>query len=133
MYTDLYKNIPEMNKLVDYLNVDKVFSTTREFVGINARYMDELLDNQVDLANFCVESGEKALEAVTDVKDYQDLVARQKELMEEYASKVTELTEKNIRLFQDTGKEFQELITKNVAALKPAEKPVKRAVQKKAA
>ena len=67
MYTDLYKNVPDMSKLVDYLNVENVLSATREFVEINARYMGELLDNQVDLANFYVDSGEKVLETAREV------------------------------------------------------------------
>ena len=134
MYTDLYKNVPDMNKLVDYLNVDNVLSTTREFVEINARYMGELLDNQVDLANFYVDSGEKALAAVNGVKDYHDLVMKQREMAEEFAAKVTDITERNLKLAQDTGKELQTLLNRNLKAVKAeAVKPVKAAAQKKAA
>ena len=134
MYTDIYKNVPDMTKLVEILNVENVLAATRDLVDINARYIDEMLENQVELANFCVDSGEKALEVVNDVKDYQDLVSKQKELVEDYTTKLTELTEKNIKLVQDTGKEIQELINKNIsAARKPVKKAAKPAVQKKAA
>ena len=134
MNTDIYKNMPDMNKLADYLNVENFLSATRELVEINARYMGELLDNQVDLANFCVESGEKALEAVNNVKDYHDLAVKQREMVEEFASKLTDITEKNIKLVQDTGKEVQTLLNKNIQAVqKEVAKPVKAAAQKKAA
>lgn len=134
MYKDIYKNVPDLNKLVDYLNVENFLSATRELVEINARYMGEVLDNQVDLANFYVESGEKALEAVNDIKDYHDLAMKQKEMVEEFASKLTDITEKNIKLVQDTGKEIQTLFNRNLQAVeKQVAKPVKAAVQKKAA
>ena len=134
MYTDIYKNMPDMNKLADYLKVENFLSATRELVEINARYMGELLDNQVDLANFCVESGEKALEAVNGVKDYHDLAMKQREMVEEFATKLTDITEKNIKLVQDTGKEVQTLLNKNLQAVqKEVTKPVKAAAQKKAA
>jgi len=133
MYTDIYKNVPDMTKLVEVLKVENVLSATRDFVEINARYMDELLENQVDLANFYVDSGQKALEVVNDVKDYQDLVSKQKEFMEEYASKITEVAEKNIKLVQDTGKEIQELLNKNIADVKPVKKAARTATRKKAA
>ena len=134
MYTDLYKNVPDMSKLVDYLNVENVLSATREFVEINARYMGELLDNQVDLANFYVDSGEKVLETATGLKGYNDLVQKQKELAEAFASKVTDVAERNIKLTQETGKEIQALLNKNLKAVKEeVTKPVKVAAQKKAA
>lgn len=134
MYTDIYKNMPDMNKLADYLNIENFLSATRELVEINARYMGELLDNQVDLANFCVASGEKALEAVNDVKDYHDLAMKQREMVEEFATKLTDITEKNIKLVQDTGKEVQTLLNRNLQAVqKEVTKPVKAAAQKKAA
>ena len=134
MYTDLYKNVPDMSKLVDYLNVENVLSATREFVEFNARYMGEFLDNQVDLANFYVDSGEKVLETTAGVKGYNDLVLRQKELAEEFAAKVTDIAERNIKLAQETGKEFQALLNKNLQAVQQeVVKPVKAAAQKKAA
>jgi len=134
MYADLYKNVPDMSKMVDYLNVGNVLSSTREFVEINARYMGELLDSQVDLVNFYVDSGEKALSVINEVKDYQGLVNKQKELAEEFASKVTDIAERNIKLAQDTGKEIQALINNNLKAAKAeVAKQVKTAAQKKAA
>ena len=134
MYTDLYKNVPDMSKLVDYLNVENVLSATREFVEFNARYMGEFLDNQVDLANFYVDSGEKVLETATGLKGYNDLVQKQKELAEAFASKVTDVAERNIKLTQETGKEIQALLNKNLKAVKEeVTKPVKVAAQKKAA
>ena len=134
MYTDLYKNVPDMSKLVDYLNVENVLSATREFVEFNARYMGEFLDNQVDLANFYVDSGEKVLETTAGVKGYNDLVLKQKELAEEFAAKVTDIAERNIKLAQETGKEFQALLNKNLQAVQQeVVKPVKAAAQKKAA
>ena len=134
IYADIYKNVPDLNKLADYLNVENFLSATRELVEINARYMGEVLDNQVELANFCVESGEKALEAVNDIKDYHDLAMKQKDMVEEFASKLTDITEKNIKLVQDTGKDIQTLLNRNLqAAQKQVNKPVKAAVQKKAA
>lgn len=134
MYTDLYKNMPDMNKLVDYLNVENVLSTTREFVEINARCMGELLENQVDLANFYVDSGEKALDVVNGIKDYHDLVVKQREMAEEFTSKVTDIAERNIKLVQDTSKEIQTLLNRNLNVAKgEVAKPVKAAAQKKAA
>lgn len=133
-YADVYKNIPDINKLADYLNVENFLSATRDFVEINARYMGEILDNQVDLAKFCVNSGEKALEGVNDIKDYHDLAMKQKEMVEEFATKLTDITEKNIKLVQDTGKEIQTLVTRNLQAVqKQVAKPAKAAAQKKAA
>ena len=134
MYTDLYKNVPDMSKMVDYLNVGNVLSSTREFVEINARYMGELLDTQVDLANFCVDSGEKALSAINEVKDFQGLVNKQKELAEEFASKVTGIAERNIKLAQDTGNEIQTLLNRNLKAVNlEVAKPVVKATPKKKA
>jgi hypothetical protein len=133
MYTDLYKNVPDMSKLVDYLDIGNVFSSTRDIVELNAHYMGELLDSQVDLAKFYVDSGEKALLAISEVKDYQGLVMKQKDIAEEFATKVTDIAERNVKLAQDTGKEIQTLLNRNLQAIKvEAAKPVK-AAQKKAA
>ena len=124
MQTQVFKNVPDFTRLIDPAIFDNAISATRELVEINARLMERYLENQVNLANLCVESGEKQLKVNSAVTDPQDFTEKQSELYEEYRVKFSEMTGNNIKLAQDAGEEYVAWLKRNM--------PNKEAVKPKA-
>lgn len=106
MKNDMQKQLESLNK--------NVLEATRELIDMNGRYMNKVLNSQIELANLYVEGGERQLEATKDVNDPKEFVSRQSAILEEYAGKLAEATEKNIKLAQEAGVELQAWVKKNV-------------------
>lgn len=106
MTDDIMKNFEKFNQAT--------IQATRELVELNGKLMGKVLESQVELANLYIEGGEKQLEVSKGVSDPQDLVSRQSEVMQEYASKLSRVTEKNIKLAQEAGEELKAWLEKNV-------------------
>ena len=137
MQTQVFKNVPDFTKLIDPAMFDKAISATRELVEINGRLMERYLENQINLANLCVEGGEKQLQVNSAITDPQDFTEKQSRLYEEYQAKFTEVTGKNIKLAQEVGEEYVAWLKRNMpntAAARPkAVKAADKSTPKKAA
>lgn len=122
MQTQFFKNFPDMTRLVDPAIFDNAISATRELVKINGRLLEKYLENQISLANLCVEGGEKQLKVSSTVTNPQDFTEKQSELFEEYREKFSEVTGNNIKLAQDAGEEYAGWFKRNIPtaeAVKP--------------
>ena len=114
MQTQIFKNIPDISKLVDPAIFDNAIAAARELVEINGRLMEKFLENQIGLANLCVEGSEKQLHAVGNVTDAQDFTEKQTTLIEEYREKFTAVTGNNIKLAQDASEEYVAWFKRNL-------------------
>ena len=137
MQTQVFKNLPDFTGLIDPAIFDNAISATRELVEINARLMERYLENQVNLANLCVEGGEKQLKVNTAVTDPQDFTQKESELYEEYRTKFSEVAGNNIKLAQAAGEEYAAWFKRNMpnqeAARPKAVKTGAKATPRKAA
>ena len=106
MQTQLFKNVPDISKLIDPAIFDHAIAAARELVEVNGRLMERYLENQIGLANLCVEGSEKQLHSVGKTTNPQDFAEKQTELFEEYREKFTAVTGDNIKLAQDTSEEY---------------------------
>ena len=105
MTDDIMKNFEKFNQ--------STIQATKELVELNGKLMGKVLESQVELANLYIEGGEKQLEATKGVSDPQDFVSRQSQIMQEYADKLSKVTEKNIKLAQQAGEEMKAWLEKN--------------------
>jgi hypothetical protein len=114
MQTQLFKNVPDFNKLMDPALFEDAITAARELVEINGRLMEKFLENQINLANMCVEGGEKQLQAAGSVTNPQDFTEKQTALYEEYREKLSAVTDDNIKLVQDAGEEYVAWFKRNL-------------------
>lgn len=114
MQTQIFKNFPDMTRLFDPAIFDNAISATRELVEINGRLMERYLENQINLANLCVEGSEKQLKVNAAITDPQDFTEKQSGLYEEYREKLSEMTGNNIKLVQDAGEEYVAWFKRNM-------------------
>jgi len=106
MADDILKNFEKLNQ--------STIQATKELVELNGKLMGKVLESQVELANLYIEGGEKQLAATKGASDPQEFVARQSTVMQEYANKLAQVTEKNIKLAQEAGEELKTWLKKNV-------------------
>jgi hypothetical protein len=106
MQTQLFKNMPELTKLFDPAIFDNAITAARELVEINGRLMGRFLENQIGVANLCVDGSEMQMHTVGNITNPRDFTEKQTELYEEYRVKFTEVTNNGIKLAQDAGEEY---------------------------
>ena len=138
MQTQVFNNIPDVSKLIDPAIFDNAISATKELVTINGHLLQRFLQNQINLANLCVEGGEKQLKVNGLVTNPQDFTEKQTGLYDEYREKLSEVTANNIKLAQEAGEEYVAWLKRNmpvaeVAKPKAAKAVVTKTAQKKAA
>ena len=110
MTDDILKSFEKLNQ--------STIQATKELVELNGKLMGKVLESQVELANLYIEGGEKQLDATKGASDPQDFVTRQSAIMQEYATKLAKVTEKNIKLAQDAGVELKAWLEKNIKPVK---------------
>ena len=110
MADDILKNFEKLNQ--------STIQATKELVELNGKLMGKVLESQVELANLYIEGGEKQLAATKGATDPQEFVSRQSAIMQEYANKLAQVTEKNIKLAQDAGVELKAWLEKNAKPFK---------------
>ena len=136
MQTQLFKNVPDFTKLVDPEIFDNAMAAARELVAINSRLLERYLENQIGLANLCVEGGEKQMRTVGNINNPQDFTDKQVALYEEYREKITAVAGNNVKLAQDTGEEYVAWFKRNLPkteTLKPKAVKATKATSAKAA
>ena len=109
MANDILKNFEKLNQ--------STIQATKELVEMNGKLMGKVLESQVELANLYIEGGEKQLAATKGAADPQEFVSRQSAVMQEYANKLAQVTEKNIKLAQQAGEDLKSWLEKNVKPL----------------
>ena len=110
MVDDIMKNFEKLNQ--------STIQATKELIELNGKLMGKVLESQVELANIYIEGGEKQLAATKGATDPQEFVTRQSTIMQEYANKLAQVTERNIKLAQDAGVELKAWLEKNVKPIK---------------
>jgi hypothetical protein len=109
MKDDIMKNFEKINQ--------STIQATKELVELNGKFMGKVLESQVELANLYIEGGEKQLAATKGVSNPEEFVSKQSAVMQEYANKLAQVTEKNIKLAQDAGAELKSWLEKNIKPL----------------
>ncbi len=99
-------------------------AAAKELVEINSKLMGKVLDAQISLANLYVESGEKQLETVQAVTDPKEYMSAQAALLEDYAAKLADAAQANVKLAQEASEELKGWFEKG---MKTADKAVKKA------
>jgi hypothetical protein len=103
-----------MNSFSDYGKSAVVAS--KDLLEINSKLMGKLLEAQISLANLYVESSEKQLEAVKTFSEPKEYLTKQTALVEEFAAKLSETAQANVKLAQETGEEYKLWLEKGVKA-----------------
>ena len=124
------------NQMFDAYNemAQSSFETMRKLGEINMRATERLFQQQLDLTNTMLETSAKGMEGTTKAKGYQELVASQAKLTQEYGqewlknyrSAIEVLTEARDSAADVMDKQMQ-LASKNMQA---ASETVKKAAAK---
>ena len=103
---------------------------------INNRLLERYIENQIGLANLCVEGGEKQLQVNSVITNPQDFTQKQSALYEEYRERFAEVTGNQMKLAQDAGEEYAAWFKRNLnpaQAVRPKTvKTAKKSTSKKA-
>ena len=96
--------------------------SVKGLMGISGVFAERLLSSQIDLANICVETGEKQLAALSSYETPMDLFKGQTEVFEEVSHKMTEAAQASFELAKETGEQYKTWLESGV---KNAEESVK--------
>ena len=136
MQPRLLNEFPDLSELVNPALLGNAFAATRELVQINNRLLERYIENQIGLANLCVEGGEKQLQVNSVITNPQDFTQKQSALYEEYRERFAEVTGNQMKLAQDAGEEYAAWFKRNLnpaQAVRPKTvKTVKKSTSKKA-
>lgn len=104
--------------------------------AINSQLAEQLMAQQMELANLCVEGSVKQLRASQDSKDVKDFLEQQTQLVQEYTDKFTALAKNQVNMAQTLTEKYQAWFAQGVAqadyVAKTTAKSVKPAVKEKA-
>lgn len=119
----------------EYINTFSGFGksavdATKELVEINSRLMSKILESQIKLTHVFVESSEKQISALSNMKDPSSFVETQTALFEDYSAKMTEAAQTSAQLAQEAAEELKAWFEKGV---KTGEEAVKEVAVKAAA
>lgn len=133
MQQDYTKSISEMGHTA--------LEATKELVEINGKFMGKMLENQMSLATFYVETSEKQISLASQASDPKELFTAQAGLMEECSAKLADATQANAKLAEEAGEEIKAWFEKSMKTADDAVKeatssatpaPAKKAAPKKA-
>ena len=104
--------------------------------AINSQLAEQLMAQQMELANLCVEGSVKQLRASQDSKDMKEFLEQQTQLVQEYTDKFTALAQNQVNLAQTLTEKYQTWFAQGVKqandVAKTSAKSVKVAVKEKA-
>ncbi|EIJ43813.1 phasin family protein [Beggiatoa alba B18LD] len=98
MDNELLKKWTDMNKVA--------MDAMKELGEINTTAMTRLTQRQMEMVNLYMESGSKQLQAMSDVKNVQDLVNVQSRLFAEMNEKLMENARQTIEILVDVKSEL---------------------------
>ncbi len=75
--------------------------------AINSQVAEQLMAQQMELANLCVEGSVKQLRASQDSKDVKEFLEQQTQLVQEYTDKFTALAKNQVNLAQTLTEKYQ--------------------------
>ena len=83
------------------------FEAAREFLAINGRVIEKVVEGQLGVAHLLVEGGEKQASLAKEANDPQVYFKKQSALYEEYTAKFAEAAQESAKLAQDAGEEVK--------------------------
>lgn len=98
----------------------QAMEAAKEVVDHNNAFLNQVLESQVEMANLYVEGGEKQLELLDAIKEPQEYVAAQSELVQEYAEKIAHAAQRNVEISQQAGEQVREWVEKTSSSAQEA-------------
>lgn len=116
-----------MNTMNDFGK--SAFEAAKALGVINGKLVEQAIEQQLSVANLCVEGGMKQVKLVQDSKDVKEYWTKQAALMEEYTGKLMDAAKDQVNLAQKAGEEYKSWLEKGMQQANATAK----AVTKKAA
>lgn len=98
----------------------QAMESAKEVVECNSTFLNQILDAQVSLANLYVESSEKQLGLLESIKDPQEYISLQTQVVQEYAEKIAAAAQRNVEISQQAGEQVKEWVQQTTASSKQA-------------
>lgn len=101
-----------MNTMNDFGK--NAFEAAKALGVINGKLVEKAIEQQLSVANLCVESGMQQVKLVQDSKDVKEYWTKQAALMEQYAAKMMDAAKDQVNLAQKAGEEYKSWLEKGV-------------------
>ena len=98
----------------------QAMAAAKEVVDYNNTFLNQVLEAQVDMANLYVEGSEKQLELLDAIKEPQEYITAQSELVQEYAEKIAAAAQRNVEISQQAGEQVREWIEQTASSAQEA-------------
>ena len=118
----------------DFMNVfndfgKQAYASAVALGEIHTELAGDLIAQQLDFANTCVETGVKQLKAAQSSKDAKDYFSSQTQLVQEYTDKLMALAKNQASLAQTAGEKYQAWFEQGIKQANGASKTVAKKVQ----
>jgi len=98
----------------------QAMSAAKEVVDHNNTFLNQVLEAQVNMANLYVEGSEKQLELLDAIKEPQEYISAQSDLVQEYAEKIASAAQRNVEISQQAGEQVREWVEKTSSSAQEA-------------
>ena len=98
----------------------QAMAAAKEVVDYNNAFLNQVLEAQVNLANLYVESSEKQLALIEAIKEPQEYITAQSELVQEYAEKIASAAQRNVEISQQAGEQVREWVEQTATSTQEA-------------
>lgn len=98
----------------------QAMAAAKEVVDYNNTFLNQVLEAQVSMANLYVEGSEKQLELLDSIKEPQEYIAAQSELVQEYAEKIAAAAQRNVEISQQAGEQAREWVEQTASSAQEA-------------
>ena len=105
-----------------------IVNSAKEFAAINSRLATRVLENQIVLANFFVDSSEKQLNLTKGVSSPAEYANRQTALLKELTAKIADTAQTSVKIAQETNTELKAWFENGIKKTDSAVKETKVAV-----
>lgn len=96
---------------------------------INSKIAEQVIENQLAVANLFVESSVNQAKLAQETKDVKEFWTKQASLTDEYAGKAMDLAKQNVELAQQAGEQYKAWFEQGVAQANEAAGEVTKQVQ----
>lgn len=96
---------------------------------INSKIAEQVIENQLAVANLFVESSVNQAKLAQETKDVKEFWTKQASLTDEYAGKAMDLAKQNVELAQQAGEQYKTWFEQGVAQANEAAGEVTKQVQ----
>lgn len=98
----------------------QAMKSAKEVVEYNNAFLNQVLESQVNLANLYVEGSEKQMSLLETIKDPQEYVSKQTEIVQEYAEKIAAAAQRNVEISQQASEQVREWVEQTSASSQEA-------------